>query len=567
MGRHVALDDLAVVGATRRPTFGWGLRAAALVAAVVVLGGLIGVFVVGPRKAYALLPFTASPPCRPVAVEISAAPAAAPVVQAITAPANGTDLGQGQCLSVQVSEQDPAGTVAGSAVLPVDRAPDVWIPDSSLWVPRVSAWRLQRVSSLASSPVVLATSRQAVVALDWAGTPPTWAQAMTGRRPVALADINEDADSLAALLAMWQSGRRGAGAEQAVTRAVFAETQGQLPSETAALAQAQSGAANAPLLPTSEQAIFIANSGNRDPNLVAVYPRDGSPLLDFPILRTQAAGRSSAEAHGVDVVLARLTSPDARAVLLANGFRVGTSAGPNGGGLRTSSVRALALPTTADITALLNRAQLVSQPSRILTVIDVSTSMAAPVPGRLNRAQLAVTAAVRFVDVLPDTASSGLWIFAQRLQGAQDWRVVSAVRPLGFTEAGGRSHRDNLVAAAGRVPNQLSAGGTALYNTALAAVRTMRASFDPNAINAVVIFTDGANENSTGMTLAQVVSALKAEADPRRPVLLIGIGIGPDADVAALRAMSEATTGRAVGVQTEADIQRVLLEGLTRRAP
>ena len=567
MGRHVAIDDLAAVGATRRPRLGWGLWTVALVVAVVLVAAVIGVFVVGPRKAYALLPFTASPPCRPLAVEVSAAPAAAPVVQAITAPVNGTDLGQGQCLSVQVSEQDPAGTVAGSAVLPVDRAPDVWIPDSSLWVPRVTAWRLQRVSTLASSPVVLATSRQAVVALGWAGTAPTWAQAMAGRRPVALSDINQDVDSLAALLALWQSAGKDADAERVVTRAVFAASQGQLPSETTALALAQSGSAGAPLLPTSEQAIFIANNGSRDPSLVAVYPRDGSPQLDFPILRTQANTRSSAEQHGVDVVLARLTSPDARAVLVANGFRVSAGTGPNGAGVRTSSVRALALPTTAEITGLLNRAQLVSQPSRILTVIDVSTSMAAPVPGGLNRAQLAASAAVRFVDVLPDTAASGLWIFAQRLQGAQDWRVVSPVRPLGATEAGGRTHRDTLVAAAGRVPNQLSAGGTALYNTALAAVRSMQASFDPNAINAVVIFTDGANENSTGMTLAQVVSTLKAETDPRRPVLLLGIGIGPDADVASLRAMSLATTGRAVGVQTEADIQRVLLEGLTRRTP
>ena len=132
MGRHVAIDDLAAVGATRRPR--WGLRMLAVVGLLVLAVALAGILVVGPRRAYALLPLTTTTSCTPVDVDVSAAPAAVPVVRQAVAAIQGQDVGAGQCVRVVVSAQDPAGTVAGSAVLPPDRAPDVWIPDSSLWI-------------------------------------------------------------------------------------------------------------------------------------------------------------------------------------------------------------------------------------------------------------------------------------------------------------------------------------------------------------------------------------------------------------------------------------------------
>jgi hypothetical protein len=526
----------------------------AVVGLLVLAVALAGILVVGPRRAYALLPLTTTTSCTPVDVDVSAAPAAVPVVRQAVAAIQGQDVGAGQCVRVVVTAQDPAGTVAGSAVLPPDRAPDVWIPDSSLWIPRITTWRLQRVASLASTPMVLGTSRQATVALGWAQSPPTWAQALVGRRAVALPDIDQDAGSLAAVIAFWQSSGRSARAEEAMIGVLYVSTRGQLPTTGEVMTAAQSGAASAPLVAISEQAMFVANGGNADPNLVAVYPRDGSPVLDFPIVRSQATTRPAAEERGVDLVLARLTSAQAREIAAREGFRSTLAIGPNAGGLSREAVRAIALPPAGQITRLLRRIELLSQPSHILTVVDVSRSMSAPVPGGTTRIRLAAAVAASAAVVVPDTSSGGMWVFAQALRGRQDWREISPVEPLGATDAGGRLHRDTLQAAISRLPTLLIGGGTGLYDTTLAAVRSVRATYDPGAINAVVIFTDGANEKTGGLSLDRLISRLRTEADPGRPVLVFGVGIGPDADLTALLAIADATDGLAIRVVSPTDI-------------
>jgi hypothetical protein len=531
-----------------------GLRVFAVVGLLVLALVVAGVLVVGPRRAYALLPLTVTTTCSPVEVDVSAAPAAAPTVRQALTPLQGEDVGGGQCLRVVVSAQDPAGTVAGSAVLPPDRAPDVWIPDSSVWIPRITNWRLQRVASLASTPVVLATSRQASVALGWAQSPPTWAQALSGRRAVALANVDQNATGLAALIAFWQSSGRSARAEETLIGMLYAGARGQLPTAGEVITAAQSGRASAPLIAISEQAIFVANGGNADPNLVAVYPRDGSPVLDFPIVRSQATTRPAAEERGVDLVLARLTSAQVREIAARDGFRSSLATGPDAGGLRRDAVQAIALPPAGQIMRLLSRIEIVSRPSRILAVIDVSQSMSAPVPRGTTRIRLAAVVATSAADAVANTSSGGMWIFARGLRGGQDWRQISPVEPLGATDAGGRSHRDTLKAAISRLPDLLAGGGTGLYDTTLAAVRSVRAAYDPSAINAVAIFTDGANEKTGGLSLDRLISTLRAEADPRRPVLVFGVGVGPDADLTALLAIADATDGQAFRVASPTDV-------------
>ena len=343
---------------------------------------------------------------------------------------------------------------------------------------------------------------------------------------------------------------------------LYAGARGLLPTTGEVMTTAQSGSASAPLIAISEQAIFVANGGNADPNLVAVYPRDGSPVLDFPIVRSRTTNRPAGEERGLDLVLARLTSPQAGQIAARDGFRSTLNTGPNAGGLSREPVQAITPPPAGQITRLLRRIELLNRPSQILTVIDVSQSMSAPVPGGTTRIRLAAAVASSSADVVANTSSGGMWIFAQGMQGGQDWRVVTPVEPLGATDAGGRSHRDTLKAAISALPAQLAGGGTGLYDTTLAAVRSVRATFDPGAINAVVIFTDGANEKTGGLTLDRLISTLRAEADPRSPVLVFGVGIGPDADMTALLAIADATDGLAIRVVSPTDISDLVRGGI-----
>lgn len=109
-------------------------------------------------------------------------------------------------------------------------------------------------------------------------------------------------------------------------------------------------------------------------------------------------------------------------------------------------------------------------------------------------------------------------------------------------------------------------GTTALYSTALAAYQNALAGYDPGKVNAVVLMTDGFNDTNHGPDLATTVATLRSEVDPAHPVPLFTIGIGPAADMNALRQLAAATNGRAYQVSTATDIVNVFLDVLALRA-
>jgi hypothetical protein len=111
----------------------------------------------------------------------------------------------------------------------------------------------------------------------------------------------------------------------------------------------------------------------------------------------------------------------------------------------------------------------------------------------------------------------------------------------------------------------VSPGGTGLYDTTLAAVRAARADYDPRSVSSVVIITDGKDEDDGSIGLDPLAAKLKAEVDPTRPVKVIGIGLGPDADLAALKKIAEATGGSAYSALDPKDLQTVLFDALRKR--
>jgi hypothetical protein len=61
------------------------------------------------------------------------------------------------------------------------------------------------------------------------------------------------------------------------------------------------------------------------------------------------------------------------------------------------------------------------------------------------------------------------------------------------------------------------------------------------------------------------VSTLESEADESRPVKVIAIGLGPEADLTALERIGEATGGAAYSAVDENDLQTVLFDALRQR--
>ncbi|WP_369255557.1 VWA domain-containing protein [Geodermatophilus amargosae] len=493
-------------------------------------------------------------------IRVTVAPELGDVAQELLAEPQ--DLGGGACAAAEVTAQEPLQTVGDLGALEGSALPQVWVPDSSLWTVRAGDAPLDASGSMATSPVVLGTSSAAADDLGWSAAPPQWSQALSGARPIAVPDLAASAEGVAALAAVRSSLGGGDAADNAVVQAVLAARRGPSVTPAEALAAAQAGDAGAPLLPMSEQEVVSVNRGAEDSALVAVYPAEGSPALDYPVLRVGSPGDDDRAA--VDAVVRRLTSGAARTAVLAAGFRdaEGTAPTDPGPGVREEAPEELAVDTEQATDLLAELARLAA-PSRLLTVMDVSQSMQAPA-GDGTRATLMRDAALSALELLPGNASGGIWAFAYQLQGQQDWIELAPIREMDATVDGG-THREFLAEQFESLPDRLSPGGTGLFDTALAAVRAAQEQYDPEAVSSVVLITDGTNEDATGLPLEQLLQTLQDEADPRRPVKVFGVALGPDADIAALEEIAAATGGAAYSAVDPTDLQDVLFDALRQR--
>jgi hypothetical protein len=353
-------------------------------------------------------------------------------------------------------------------------------------------------------------------------------------------------------------------ADNAVVQAVLAAQRGPAVSAADGLAAGRDGGADAPLVPVSEQEVYAANTGTEGSSLVAVYPSDGSPALDYPVVRVGSP--SGVAGAAVAATVRTLTSDAARTAALEAGFRDGAGSAPadaEAAGIQEAAPTALPLDP-AGVQALLARLSSLASPSRILAVFDVSASMEAPV-GNGTRATLARDAAKTTLTLVPGNYALGLWVFAYQLEGERDWNELVPTRELD-ADAEGRPQRDVLDSELDTIPDRLARGGTGLYDTTLDAVRAARADYDPTAVNSVLVLTDGTNEDDDGgLRLDELLETLRDEADADRPIKVIGVALGPDADLGALERIAEATEGAAYSAVDPADLQTVLFDALRQR--
>jgi Ca-activated chloride channel family protein len=534
--------------------------------AVVLLGAAA---IVAPPDLLAYLPGGPEVACQKATVRLVVEPELKEVVDEALAPLQGRSLPGGACLATTVTAQEAAETVAASQILPPDRAPQIWIPDSQVWVPKVTRWRTQPAERFAASPVVLATSRTAADRLGWLKRRPTWDAALRGTRPVAVPGIRTDADGLYALIALWQTLGKGPAADSAVVNVVIGADRGGVPSVSEALAVASSGSENAPVVPVTEQAVVASNAGSAAPAMTAVYPREGSPMLTYPVQRVSTTAGPAAVRTATQLVLDRLGSPDAEATARRHGFRGPSGAPPSGEtgtGIRAVDVHSLAQPAPEDVDRVVDRVEQLARPNRLLTVVDSSLSMRTLLRDGLTRAQLAAAASRLGAGILPDSASVGAWVFASRMRGEQDWREIAPIAPLGSIGRRGQSHRALLVQLSSNPDRFLKAGGTSLYDTTIAALRRMHETYDERATNGIILLSDGANTDTSGATLDDVVREIRRLNTRDHVVKIYTAGLGPDADYDALRRIARESGGYSYRIDTAAEGQAALLDGLRRNA-
>jgi hypothetical protein len=301
---------------------------------------------------------------------------------------------------------------------------------------------------------------------------------------------------------------------------------------------------------------------------VAVYPAKPTLGLDFPVVRLSRPTDSPALAQAADQFEQALRTHSAATRYAQAGLRSpdGTPVPKLGSaqGVTPDLVPPATAPAPDQMVSMVRLWNAAVADANDLAVIDLSGSMADPAGNGQSKVAVAASAAERAVAFFPDTSALGLWVFSTDQGGASPWAQLVPIGSLS-DRVGAGSRRQALINAAATMPGRVH-GGTALYDTVLAAYRQMQASYDPSKANSVVLMTDGKNEDTNSpRSLGQLLGQLKALAKPQQQIRLITIGIGTGTDTDALGKIAAATGGKFYLVQNAADISGVFLDAIAQR--
>ena len=470
----------------------------------------------------------------------------------------------GVCATYAVVDE-PAGQVDKDITSGGDAIPDVWIPDSPIWVDDVSSrlgdgWVTQG-GTIATSPVVFAVpkSLQGNPAFD---KKTDWRTIFASGLPITVSDPTTASTTISAAATAEQlttdTLQRTGFFKSLVTLSRSAESQRTLEDK------ATQGASVARMYPSTEQQALAFNRAHPTQPLLTFTPKQGAPQLSYQWVVPVKA--NAPDSTALAALYQRLTSPAVKRQLVAAGFRVPGSAAPSPSAL-PSYARLIPQPTRAESVSAVKDYNDLAKDARMLVLLDVSGSMVTPIGPGQSRVQLLEQFCIGALDALPQTTKVGAWAFSTNLVGTQPWRDESGgIESIAHTPVG-TAYKARLVAAAKTLPGLvLKNGDTALYDSTWAAYQRVSSGYDSHYVNSVVILTDGANDNPAGgLGLQQLLAKLRAAYNPDKPVKIVAIGIGRQIDKSALDSMASATNGLSYQALTASDVTNVFLDAFLKR--
>ncbi|HKH03567.1 MAG TPA: extracellular solute-binding protein [Acidimicrobiales bacterium] len=298
--------------------------------------------------------------------------------------------------------------------------------------------------------------------------------------------------------------------------------------------------------------------------LVAIYPEEGTLYSDNPMITLDAEWVDDREAEAAGLFVDFVTEPENQERVLEYGFRpanpdvtVGDPISEGNGVNPEPPQTLLDLPDGAVLTQLLDDWADQRKSARVLLVIDVSGSMGDlgdPETGE-TKLDLAKTAAAEALEQFNDDDEVGLWVFSTELGDAGDQQVLELVSPTRVGDV-----REDL---ANRIRDLVPVNGTPLYEVTQRAYEDAVAGYDPARINAVVLLSDGFNDDGDTSDdrdqLSELLATLEAgsEGQDSRPVRVFPIGYGSDADLPTLRQIADATSAAVYDSSDPQTIDRV----------
>ena len=281
-----------------------------------------------------------------------------------------------------------------------------------------------------------------------------------------------------------------------------------------------------------EEATLVAfNKGRKGTKLVGLYPREGTFFSDNPFLILNAPWVSAPQRAAAEKLQQFLVERITPQIAQAAGFRPGDPAKKAGapidaahGADATLPKTQLQLPEPSVLAGIKKAWRADRKAANVMLVFDTSGSM-----GEENKI---------------DQAKDGLRVFFRELS-PRDRIGLQSFNTKVFKEAPIAPVASNLSLLKQRVDGLLPDGETAFFDATNAGYDAVRALNDDSRINAVVVLTDG-QDNQSHMSIGALVKKLEAQSQSEQQVVRVfTIAYGQQADSSKLERIAKASGGEA----------------------
>jgi Ca-activated chloride channel homolog len=292
-----------------------------------------------------------------------------------------------------------------------------------------------------------------------------------------------------------------------------------------------------------EEATLVAfNNGRTGTKLVALYPREGTFYSDDPYIVLNAPWVSPAENAAAGVFGAFLRDQITPAKAAAYGFRPGDPTkqpmapiDAQHGANPAEPRHVLGLPEPAVLDRVLRAWREDRKPANIMLVLDTSGSMSEE--GKL------------------DSAKRGLQVFLSQLSPNDRVGLISFNDQIFYNQAVAQFSQDRARLLS-QINQLLPGGETAVYDASEAGLKAIQALRDPTRINAVVVLTDG-EDNQSNQTATELARKFQQQARSEGlSVRVYTIAYGQEANRAELQEIAAASGGKGYQGDTS-DIESV----------
>ena len=296
-----------------------------------------------------------------------------------------------------------------------------------------------------------------------------------------------------------------------------------------------------------EQMVVYFNTRRQgQPRLVAVYPVEGALWEDHPMALLETRDLTPLQRQVFAQFRDYLLSPEAQQLVLRHGYRPANLTTPlNSAGSPltqengvdwTQPETTLQVPNASVVKVVRDVWWYTKRHTNVYLVVDTSGSMRGE---KLGQAQIALD--VFLEQIQGDVERVGLIQFA------------TGVNTVVYLDEVG----NNRGALQNAVASLRAEGDTALLDGVYEAYRRLEELGDTERINAIVVMTDG-QENNSAISRRRLVGELEEQSPV--PVVVFCIAYGGDADIATLQAIAEPTGGqvREGSLETIRDLYKIL---------